>query len=160
MEPGSRYQQAYAVQHAWMRAHLDASITGALGSLPSQYREPTPASDLLVVHASPRRLDDRCGGPHNTAADVMAACDGTGASAIAFGHWHQHVVRPMPFALLINVASVSIPRDGLALAAYTVLTATTDGWLVEQQRIPYDLSEEALAARSSGLPPWQPDAAL
>jgi hypothetical protein len=107
-----------------------------------------------VVHASPRGLDDRAGGPHNTAAEIEAAYAGTGASAIAFGHWHQCFVRPAPFALLVNVASVSIPLDGRPLAAYTILTASSDGWIVEQRRVPFDPDEVMRVERERGLPEW------
>jgi hypothetical protein len=65
-------------------------------------------------------------------------------------------VRPTPFALLINVASVSIPLDRQALAAYTILTGTAEGWIVEQHRVPYDPSQESDAANSRGMPPWRP----
>ncbi len=118
----------------------------------------TSAGDLLVVHASPRGLDDRAGGPHNTAAEVEAAYAGTGASAIAFGHWHQSFVRPARFALLVNVASVSIPLDGRPLAAYTILTATSDGWIVEQRRVTSDREDVMRAERERGMPEWRPTA--
>src|SRR5262249_10651468 len=65
--------------------------------------------------------------------------------------------RPMPFGLLINVASVGLPLDGLPLAAYTVLSVADGGWVVEQRRVPYDPAREAAAAASAGLPPWTPD---
>ena len=113
--------------------------------------------DLLVVHASPRSIYDKAGGPHNTAAEATAAYAGTGAAAIAFGHYHVSFVRPMPFALLLNVASVGIPVDRQPLAAYTVLTATADGWIVEQRRVPYDVDEERRVADATGMPRWEPD---
>jgi predicted phosphodiesterase len=117
-----------------------------------QLRRQQPAGDLLVVHASPAGSNDRAGGPHNTAAEVAAAYSCTGASAIAFGHWHQSFVRPTPFALLINVTSVSIPLDGRALAAYTILTAAAHGWVVEQRRVPYDADEAARVERERAMP--------
>ena len=153
------YARAYRLQHAWTRTAVGPAILQALEALPPARRLATPAGDLLVVHSSPRDVDDRCGAPHNTAADVTAAYAGTGAAAIAFGHYHQSFVRPMPFALLLNVASVGLPVDRRPLAAYTILTATPDGWVVEQRRVPYDAAEEARAAGESGLPPWVPDAA-
>ncbi len=36
----------------------------------------------------------------------------------------------MPFALLVNVASVGLPLDGLPLAAYTIISAAEGGWVV------------------------------
>jgi len=152
-----RYERAYRAQHAWSRAALPAGLLDELRALPFSWRESTPAGDLLVVHSSPRSTTDRCGGPHNAAAEVAAAYGGTGASAIAFGHYHLGFVRPAPFALLINVASVGLPIDRKALAAYTVLSVADGGWVVEQRRVPYDAAAEEAAARARGLPPWTPD---
>jgi hypothetical protein len=66
-------------------------------------------------------------------------------------------LRPLSFGLLLDVASVGLPHDGLPLAAYTVLTATPDGWAVEQRRVPYDIDEESQAGAAVGLPRWAPD---
>lgn len=154
LAPGFRHRRAAAAAHAWTRAALGPAV-------PVDHWVATPAGALLVVHSSPRSLYDNCASPHNPAAAVTAAYAGTGAAAIAFGHYHQSFVRPLPFALLVNVASVGLPVDRLPLAAYTVLTATREGWIVEQQRVPYDLAEEsaaAAAARAAGMPAWEPDA--
>ena len=155
LDPSHPYQQAYAARYNWTLGQIGGSIQCALANLPHEYRVRTPAGDLLVVHSSPRGLDDRASGPHNTAAEVAAAYHGAGASAIAFGHWHQSLVPPTPFALLVNVASVSIPIDRRALAAYTILTAMPDGWIVEQRRVQYDVDEVARAERERGVPVWR-----
>ena len=63
---------------------------------------------------------------------------------------------PTPTALLMNVASVGLPKHGLPLAAYTVLTGTEQGWCVEQRQVAYDPAEEIAAAAAAGLPPWEP----
>lgn len=152
-----RHLETYLRQRDWSCTVLDAGDAGiapGLATLPAQLRLPTPAGDLLVVHSSPRGITDRRGAPGNTAAEVAAAYDGTGAAAIAFGHWHQNFVRPAPFGLLINVASVGLPIDGRPLSGYTVLTGTPKGWIVEQRRVPYDPAEEAAAAAAAGMPPW------
>jgi predicted phosphodiesterase len=155
--PDFRYRRAYAAHHAWTRARLGPAAAAALGSLPFAHRIATPAGDLLVVHASPHRTTDRRGGPHNSGDEVEAAYARTGASLTAFGHWHASFVRTTPSGLLVNVASVGLPLDGEPLAAYTVVTARPDGWLVEQRRVAYDPAEEAAAAAAVALPPWQPD---
>jgi predicted phosphodiesterase len=155
--PSNPYRSAAIRQRDWLRGQLDPSELNALAKLPMQHRIATPAGDLLVVHSSPRSTTDRCGGPHNSIGEVEAAYGGTGASAIAFGHWHAAFVRQTPFALLLNVASVGLPMDGRPLAAYTILSSTRGGWIVEQRRVPYDPEAERRAARSAGLPAWVPD---
>jgi predicted phosphodiesterase len=154
----SNFQRAFLNGIAWTRAQLGEEVLRALATLPDRWRITTPAGDLLVVHASPRSFDDRVGGAHNRAAEVAAAYSGTGASAIAFGHYHRSFVRPMPYALLINVASVGLPPDNRPLACYTILTATVDGWIIEQRQVPYDDAEEAIIAAERGMPPWVRDA--
>ncbi|HEV2123743.1 MAG TPA: metallophosphoesterase family protein [Chloroflexota bacterium] len=145
-------------QLAWSQAITGAEIRRAIGALPLEVRLTMPAGDLLVVHSSPRSTNDRAGAPHSSTTEVTDAYSGTGASAIAFGHWHQSFVRPMPFALLLNVASVGLPKSGRPLAAYTVLTASATGWIVEQQQIPYDPVYEEHAAIAVGMPPWRSSA--
>lgn len=156
-QAGARYRRALAAHHAWTRAALDDEILGAVASLPLEHRVRTPAGDLLVVHAAPGNPHVNAGTAETPLAELAQRYDGTGASAIAFGHHHLSVVRPTPFALLVNVASVGLPIDGLPLAAYTILTASGDGWAIEQRRVPFDASEERVAALERGLPGWAPD---
>jgi hypothetical protein len=40
------------------------------------------------------------------------------------------------------------------------MTATAEGWLVEQRRVPYDRDEELEVMGSVGLPAWAPDLPL
>ncbi|HVC34100.1 MAG TPA: metallophosphoesterase family protein [Chloroflexota bacterium] len=156
--PPPNYRQAFQAQINWTRDRVGPTVLAQIASLSERWQISTPAGDLLVVHSSPRSIDDRCGGLHNSSAEVAEAYGGTGAAAIAFGHYHRSFVRPAPFALLINVASVGLPVDQRPLAAYTVLTATDDGaWIVEQRNAPYRLAEESAAATANGLPPWVRD---
>jgi putative phosphoesterase len=157
--PGNPYREAALRHRDWLLAQLEPTVIEALKALPLEHRITTSAGDLLVVHSSPRSTTDQCGAPHNTLAEVRQAYSGTGANAIAFGHWHAAFVRQTPFALLVNVASVGLPLDRQARAAFTILTATDDGeWLVEQQRVAYDQAEEQAAAIARGQPAWVPSA--
>lgn len=153
------YRNAFLSGRDWTRGQVGTAVLESLAALPEKWRIATPAGDLLVVHASPRSIHDRAGAGHNTAAEVFAAYGGTGASAIAFGHYHRHFVRMTPYGLLINVASVGLPLDKRPIASYTVLTAQQGDWLVEQHEVPYDPSSEETEAVRRGLPPWIPDEA-
>jgi predicted phosphodiesterase len=129
------YRAAYLAGNAWTRGQVGQAILAELAALPDRWRITTPAGDLLAVHASPRSTMDRAGAAHNTAEEVRAAYSGTGASLIAFGHYHRNFVRLTPFALLVNVASVGLPADGTPLASYTILSAEPSGWVVEQRHV-------------------------
>jgi predicted phosphodiesterase len=153
----AEYRTAFLAGNVWTRAQVGQKILAELAALPTQWRTPTTAGDLLVVHASPRSTNDRAGAAHNTDEEVAAAYSGTGASLIAFGHYHRNFVRSTPFALLVNVASVSLPTDGIPLASYTILMSEISGWVVEQRHVPYDPREEARVATQRGMPAWRPD---
>jgi predicted phosphodiesterase len=150
-----QFRAAATAQIAWTRKQVGGEILARLAALPFEARLQTPAGELLVVHSSPRGTSDRRGGPHNSAAEMMEGYGGTGANAIAFGHYHSSFVRPMPWGLLINVASVGLPLRRDTLAAYTVLTATGEGWVIEQRHVAYDPEEEGRAAAAAGMPPWE-----
>jgi predicted phosphodiesterase len=152
-----RYRNAFLAGTAWTRSQIGEEILSSLAALPDRWRRVTPVGDLLVVHASPRSIVDQAGGVHNSLADVSKAYGGTGAQVIAFGHYHRAFVRTTPFALLINVASVGLPRDGRAVACYTIVTASKDGWVVEQRQVPYDPVEESTTAAARGMPTWTAD---
>jgi predicted phosphodiesterase len=156
LDPLHRYARAYDAQRRWTRQRLGPELLQQLAALPDSFRLATPAGTLLVVHSSPRSIHDRAGGVQNQAAEVTAAYSGADADLIAFGHYHRNFVRPMPFALLVNVASVSIPEDQRPLASLTILSATADGWVIEQTRVAYDPRDEEAAATRNGLPRWQP----
>jgi predicted phosphodiesterase len=153
------YRTALSAFHGWTRAAVGDAVVDLLARLPFEHRLATPAGELLVVHATPRSVHERTA-DLETPASVLERCyGGTGAAAIAFGHYHRAFVRPTPLALLLDVASVGLPHDGMPLASYTVLTATAGGWAVEQRRLPYDAEEERAAAQSTGMPVWGPDPA-
>jgi predicted phosphodiesterase len=151
------YGNAFRAGVTWTRQQLGSRILTDVATLPDRWRVTTPAGDLLVVHSSPRSTHDRAGGAHNDLTEVEAAYSGTGATAIAFGHFHRNFVRQTPFGLLVNVASVGLPLDNHTLASFTVLTGTDGGWIVEQRHVEYDPAPELAAARERGMPPWVPD---
>jgi predicted phosphodiesterase len=151
------YRRASAAFHLWTRREVGPRVLAELGELPFEARLPTPAGDLLVVHSSPRSIHDQCGGPHNSLDEAEAAYGGTGAAMVAFGHWHGSFVRPTPFGLLVNVASVGLPIVPMPLAAYTIVDAEADGFVVSQRFAVYDREEEERVAGERGMPVWEPN---
>src|SRR5262245_58129512 len=137
------YRRAAAAFHGWTRATVGPAVIAQLAELPLEARLATPAGELLVVHSSPRSVHDQAGGPHNSADEVRAAYAGTGAAAIAFGHWHASFVRSTDFALLVNVASVGLRPECAPLAAYSIVEARPGGFVVQQRFVAYDRAEEA-----------------
>ncbi|TAK20431.1 MAG: metallophosphoesterase [Chloroflexota bacterium] len=149
-----RFRAAAVAQITWTRKMLGGEVLQRLTGLRESFRVATPAGDLLVVHSSPRGTNDRRGGQHNSAREVVDGYAGTGAAVIAFGHFHSNFVRATAFGLLVNVASVGLPLDGQPIANFTLATATSDGWIIEQRQVPYDRGDELAAAARNEMPPW------
>lgn len=150
--PPGPWAALYRRRLPWCIARLGPERIERLRRLPRQLRlSPAPGDDLLIVHASMHDRAGRAAAPATDSATLHAWYGGASARVIAFGHWHEAFVRQWEEGTLINVASVSLPKDGLPLAAYSMLT-WDGGWLIEQFRVPYDVAEEEAAASAAGLP--------
>ena len=149
-EPGS-----FAAHWQWLRQKLGPERIAYLLALPSSYRiSPKPWHDLLVVHANPTD-DERYILPRMTEADLdmllgpVETCDW---EALAFGHMHVPFTRCWHDRLLVNVASVGLPRDGDQRAAYAILTWDGAAWQAELCRVMYELPVVVHEMRNCGLP--------
>lgn len=141
-------------QEPWAVSRLGTRRIEYLKKLPHQLRlAPAPGQDLLIVHAS---FHDPLRG-HAATLDtprdeLRQLYGGAEAQIIAFGHYHDAFVREWDEGMLVNVASVSLPKDSQPLAAYSILTWNDGRWSVEQHRVPYDVNDERAALVTSGIP--------
>ena len=150
----SPFNELIGRQVPWVLDQLGARRLDLLRRLPRRVR-PSPARgrDLLIVHASPSDyLHGFAADPGMSPEQLRECYSGTGARVIAFGHYHQPFAREWEEGLLVNVASVSLPKDNQPLAAYSILEWDGDDWSVEQYRVPYDTAEEQAALKASGIP--------
>lgn len=153
----------------WTADRLTDEEKAWLGDLPfSLTFNPTadPRTGLHVVHANPRDVNQviylseedqraRFGEVHQSDAELAAVLEGLEAGVLAYGHLHIPSTRIWHDHLLVNVSSVSLPRDGDALAKYAVLTWANGRWTAEHVRVPYDIAAEVAAFRQFKPPGWQ-----
>lgn len=141
-------------QEPWAVSRLGTHRIELLQQLPHQLRiSPAPGHDLLILHASWHNPLRGHAATLDTPPDELRQLyGGAAAKIIAFGHYHDAFVREWDEGILVNVASVSLPKDSQPLAAYSILTWEGEGWTVEQFRIPYDVADEQAALRASGIP--------
>lgn len=141
-------------QEPWAVSQLGTRRIELLQGLPQQLRlAPAPGQDLLVVHASTRNpLRGNAATLETPPEELRQLYGGAHARIIAFGHYHDAFVRGWDEGTLVNVASVSLPKDGRPLASYSILNWGNSGWQIEQYRIPYDVEEERAALAVSGIP--------
>ena len=123
-------------------------------------------SDVLMVHGSPRRIneylyEDR---PERSFLRMM---EDAGADVMLFGHTHKSFHRVLRYEVdgkerarhAINIGSIGKPKDGDPRACYAVVEIVMGaegvgpGSLrVEFVRVPYDVERAARAIEASPLP--------
>jgi putative phosphoesterase len=134
----------------WSRARTTEANKAFLGSLPIQIRVEERKPTALLVHGSPRRINEYLYGdrPQATFERIAAAA---GADVILFGHTHLPYQKSVAGKLFVNAGSVGKPKDGDPRAGYVLLELTRHPRALFR-RVPYDVAAAARAVRESGLP--------
>lgn len=141
-----------------------------LRSLPShirvEYRFDGHASDLLLVHGSPRRINEYLFEDREEKSLLRIMQDAR-ADILCCGHTHKpwHRVLPeetasgMRYRHAINIGSVGKPKDGDPRGCYAILTidalnptAAPKNLGVEFVRFEYDVEKATSAVEESPLP--------
>lgn len=136
---------------AWTKAHVTPENKAFLRSLPFDIRVTLDGLRLLLVHGSPRRIneylyEDR---PETSFQRLAATSD---ADVIVFGHTHIPYTKRVDGVLFVNIGSAGKPKDGDPRACYVILE-THDGTMeVEYRRVEYPVATVAAAIRQSELP--------
>jgi putative phosphoesterase len=134
----------------WSREHVTDENKAFLRSLLPNIRFEAEGKRVLLVHGSPRRINeyvyaDRL--PASLARIAVAA----EADVLIFGHTHLPYTKEVQGVLFVNDGSAGKPKDGDPRAAYAVLeiSAQVQARIV---RVPYDVDAAEAAVRGSGLP--------
>jgi putative phosphoesterase len=134
----------------WTKARTTPENKAFLRGLPAQIRFDADGQRVLLVHGSPRKIneylfEDR---PQSSLERLAAASN---ADTIVFGHTHKPYTRVVAGVLFVNVGSVGKPKDGDWRACYAIVdTAAPD---VRFVRVEYDVRQAAQAIRQTDLPP-------
>jgi putative phosphoesterase len=138
------------VSRLWSQQHTRADNKLFLQGLPMHFRLEETKPTLLLVHGSPRKINEYLFEDRPAATfERLAALAGT--DVIAFGHTHKPYQKRVGKALFVNVGSVGKPHDGDPRACYAVVDLGRET-LVEFRRVPYDVAAAAEAVRDGGLP--------
>jgi putative phosphoesterase len=134
----------------WSRKHVTEENKAFLRSLLPNIRFEVEGKRVLLVHGSPRRINEYVYADRLPAslARIAAAAD---SDVLVFGHTHLPYTKDVEGVLFVNDGSVGKPKDGDPRAAYAVLEV---GAQVQARivRVPYDVEAAAAAVRASGLP--------
>lgn len=141
-----------------------------LRSLPSHLRLEFQLNDskldLLLVHGSPRRINEYLFEERDEKS-LLRIIDDARADIMCFGHTHipyhkilNTEINGLPFYRhAINIGSVGKPKDGNPMGGYVILaidentsTLVKDSVKVEFIRFEYDIEKTARAIERSSLP--------
>lgn len=134
----------------WTRQHTTPDNKKFLQELPLQIRLDGQRPYMLLVHGSPRKIneylyEDR---PKGSFERIAKLAD---TDVLLFGHTHFPYKKAIQNTLFVNTGSVGKAKDGDPRGSYAILKTgrRTD---VEIRRVRYDVKAAADAIRESDLP--------
>lgn len=135
---------------AWSKAQVTPENKAFLRSLAPHIRLEVEGKRLLLVHGSPRKINEYVY-EDRPPASLERIAQSAEADLLAFGHTHLPYVKPVAGVLLVNDGSVGKPKDGDPRAAYAILEIGRQ-ITAAIHRVAYDVAQAAAAVRASGLP--------
>jgi putative phosphoesterase len=147
-EAGERMRGQQSLE--WTKARVTTENKAFLRTLLPEIRLTVNGKRLLLVHGSPRRMneylfEDR---PLTSFQRLAAASN---ADVIVFGHTHRPYVKLVDHVWFVNVGSVGKPKDGNRHACYALVDVTAEP-PASFVRVPYDVDTVTRAIRASELP--------
>ncbi len=136
---------------AWTKATVTPENKGFLRTLVSEIRFDADGRHVLLVHGSPRRINEYLFEDRPTSSFQRLAAS-SNADIIVFGHTHKPYTKLVDEVLFVNAGSVGKPKDGDSRACYIILGPSDATNPVEFIRVSYDVAREAAAIRASDLP--------
>jgi putative phosphoesterase len=147
---GAAERERGDVSRLWSQEHTSVENKAFLQGLPMQIRLEESKPTLLLVHGSPRKINEYLFEDRPPATfERLAALAGT--DLVVFGHTHRPYQKRVGKALFVNIGSVGKPHDGDPRACYAVLELGRERG-VELRRVDYDVAAAAEAVRRAGLP--------
>jgi putative phosphoesterase len=135
----------------WGRKRTSPENKRFLQGLPPHIRLEDRSQTLLLVHGSPRKINEYLYEDRPLASfEHLAKLAGT--DVLLFGHTHLPYHKTVGGTLFVNSGSVGKPKDGDARAAYVLLELGRHP-KVTLRRVAYDVEAAARAIRETDLPP-------
>lgn len=134
----------------WTREHTTPENKAFLRSFAREIRRDADGKRLLLVHGSPRRINEYLFEDRALSSFQRLAAS-SNADIIVFGHTHRPYCKVVDDVLFVNAGSVGKPKDGDWRACYAVLTPGAND-PVEFVRLPYDIDRAMAAITETDLP--------
>lgn len=136
---------------AWTKAHTSDDNKAWLQTLAPEIRFEADGLRFLLVHGSPRRMNEYLyeAKPDATFARIAAAAH---ADVIVCGHTHRPYDKTVEGTRFINDGSAGKPKDGDPRAGWVLVETGPQGISVAFRRVAYDIEAAATAIDASELP--------
>jgi putative phosphoesterase len=136
---------------AWTKTQTSDANKAWLRTLAPQIRFEADGHRFLLVHGSPRRINEYLyeDKPDETFVRIDAGAD---ADVIVCGHTHRPYDKTVAGARFVNVGSAGKPKDGDPRACWALMETAPGSVSVEFRRADYDVEAAARAVEASELP--------
>ena len=136
---------------AWTKSHTSEANMAWLRTLAPEIRFEADGLRFLLVHGSPRRMNEYLyeDKPDATFARIAAAAN---ADVIVCGHTHRPYDKTVEGTRFINDGSAGKPKDGDPRGCWALVETGPQGVSVAFRRVAYDIEAATAAIRASGLP--------
>ena len=134
---------------AWTKARTSDANKGWLRTLQPEIRFEADGKRYLLVHGSPRRINEYLYEDKPDATFARIAADAE-ADVVVCGHTHKPYDKTVAGTRFVNVGSAGKPKDGDPRGCWVLLDTVTDS--VEFRRVAYDIEAAARAIEASELP--------
>lgn len=135
----------------WTKAHTSQENKLFLRSLRPQIRVNDGSTRMLLVHGSPRRMNEYLFEDRPLASFERLA-QSSEADVIVFGHTHVPYAKTAGGVLFVNAGSVGKPKDHDPRACYVILDTSISPPGHSFHRVEYDVAGAAEAIRNTELP--------
>jgi len=142
------------LSYRYTAAHCSPAFRAFLGALPARRRVRVGAREILLVHGSPRRVNEFLFESTSPVAFLETLCDRAAADAIACTHTGLHWHAALPSGRdVINVGALGRPaNDGTPRIWFALIEERDRALAVELRPLGYDHHALAVEMRAEGLP--------
>ena len=136
---------------AWTKAHTNETNKAWLRTLAPQIRFEADGLRFLLVHGSPRKMNEYLyeDKPDSTFVRIAADAD---ADVIVCGHTHRPYDKTVAGTRFINDGSAGKPKDGDPRACWALVETSPAGLTVDFRRVDYDIDAAVQGILASELP--------
>ena len=135
----------------WTKEHTADANKSWLRTLPPEIRLEADGRRFLLVHGSPRRINEYLY-EDKPEATFGRIAEGANADVIVSGHTHRPYTKRVGDTLFVNDGSAGKPKDGDPRACWALIETTPAEVRVDLRRVEYEVEAAALAIEASDLP--------